>query len=93
MKKIFLLITAVVLFSCEDKPQKAFVPDSSGNINHLTVVMKKKAWQGALGEIVRKEIATIYEGLPLDEPRFTLRYLEPEAFTGFGRHGRNHYVV
>lgn len=89
MKKIFLLITAMVLFSCEDKPQKAFVPDSSGNINHLTVVMKKKAWQGPLGEIVRKEIATIYEGLPLDEPRFTLRYLEPEAFTGFGRHGRN----
>ena len=38
---------------------------------------------------MRTNIATIYEGLPLDEPRFTLRYLSPEAFTGFGRHGRN----
>ena len=36
---------------------------------------------------MRTNIATIYDGLPLDEPRFTLRYLSPEAFTGFGRHG------
>ena len=89
MKNVFLFLIAFVVFSCENKPQQAFVPDSSGNINHLTVVMNKKAWQGALGETVRNQIATVYEGLPLDEPRFSLRYLEPEAFTGFGRHGRN----
>lgn len=89
MKNVFLFLIASVVFSCENKPQQAFVPDSSGNINHLTVVMNKKAWQGALGETVRNQIATVYEGLPLDEPRFSLRYLEPEAFTGFGRHGRN----
>ena len=89
MKNVFLFLIAFVVFSCENKPQQAFVPDSSGNINHLTVVMSKKAWQGALGETVRNQIATVYEGLPLDEPRFSLRYLEPEAFTGFGRHGRN----
>ncbi|MGB1444210.1 MAG: DUF4837 family protein [Flavobacteriaceae bacterium] len=89
MKNVFLFLIAIVLFSCENKPKQAFVPDSSGNINHLTVVMNKKAWQGALGETVRNQIATVYEGLPLDEPRFSLRYLEPEAFTGFGRHGRN----
>ena len=89
MKNVFLFLIAFVVFSCENKLQQAFVPDSSGNINHLTVVMNKKAWQGALGETVRNQIATVYEGLPLDEPRFSLRYLEPEAFTGFGRHGRN----
>lgn len=89
MKNVFLFLIAFVVFSCENKPQQAFVPDSSGNINHLTVVMNKKAWQGALGETVRNQIATVYEGLPLDEPRFSLRYLEPAAFTGFGRHGRN----
>ena len=89
MKNVFLFLIVFVVFSCENKPQQAFVPDSSGNINHLTVVMNKKAWQGALGETVRNQIATVYEGLPLDEPRFSLRYFEPEAFTGFGRHGRN----
>ena len=87
-KRIFFVVIFFVL-ACENKPQQAFVPDSSGNINHVTVVMKEKAWQGTLGEVVRTNIATIYDGLPLDEPRFTLRYLSPEAFTGFGRHGRN----
>ena len=27
---------------------------------------------------MRTNIATIYEGLPLDEPQLTLRYLSPE---------------
>lgn len=89
MKKSCLLLLAVLLIACQNKKQQAFVPDSSGNINHLTVVMKNSEWNGPLGETVRNEIATVYEGLPLDEPRFTLRHLVPKAFTGFGRHGRN----
>ncbi len=88
MKKLLFLFSILLLLSCETKKQKAFVPDSSGNINHLTVVMKKNQWNGALGETVRNEIATVYEGLPLDEPRFSIRHLVPAAFTGFGRHGR-----
>ena len=89
MKKLLFLFSVLLLLSCETKKQKAFIPDSSGNINHLTVVMKKSQWNGALGETVRNEIATVYEGLPLDEPRFSIRHLVPAAFTGFGRHGRN----
>ncbi|MGB1449239.1 MAG: DUF4837 family protein [Flavobacteriaceae bacterium] len=89
MKKLLLLSCIITLFACDDKKPQAFVPDSSGNINHLTVVMKKSAWNGSLGAVVRSEIATIYEGLPLDEPRFTLRHLAPQAFSGFGRNGRN----
>ena len=79
MKKLLFLFSILLLLSCETKKQKAFVPDSSGNINHLTVVMKKNQWNGALGETVRNEIATVYEGLPLDEPRFSIRHLVPAA--------------
>ena len=86
---IFLIVVLVFVSACDSTKQQAFVPDASGNMNHVTVVMKKSAWEGDLGNTVREEIATVYEGLPLDEPSFTLRYLEPTAFTGFGRHGRN----
>ena len=89
MKENIFFLLLIGILSCEDGKQQAYVPDSSGNINNITVVMQKSAWEGNLGKIVRNEIASIYEGLPIDEPRFTLRYLEPEAFTGFGRHGRN----
>lgn len=77
------------MFSCNTRKQQAYIPDSSGNLNHLTVVMSPKNWEGKLGSTVRNEIATVYEGLPLDEPRFSLGYLAPKAFTGFGRQGRN----
>lgn len=87
--KLTTLGLVFFLFACDTGKQQAYIPDSSGNINHLTVVMSTKNWEGKLGSTVRNEIATVYEGLPLDEPRFTLRYLDPKAFTGFGRHGRN----
>ncbi len=88
-KALSFLVVCTILLSCSSKKESAFVPDSSGNINHVTVVLKKSSWEGALGEVIREQIAPIYEGLPLDEPTFTLRYMEPEAFTGFGRHARN----
>ena len=30
-----------------------------------------------------------FEGLPFDEPQFTLKYLPPKVFTGFARNSRN----
>ncbi len=90
MKKIIFFVPLfIAFFSCESRKQQAYVPDSSGNLNNITIVMQKADWEGNLGKLVRDEIATTYEGLPIDEPRFTLRHLEPKAFTGFGRHGRN----
>ena len=91
MKKAYCFLGGLIFWvaSCAPKKEQAYVPDSSGNINHVTVVMPQKSWQGALGDAVKNKIATVYEGLPLDEPRFTLRYMSPKNFTGFARHGRN----
>jgi len=66
--KHFILPIAFFLFSCGSNTDQsqAFVPESSGNLNHITVVMPENDWKGALGEKVRDEMGTIYEGLPLD---------------------------
>lgn len=78
-------------FSCDNGANKksAYVPESSGNINHVTVVMPEKDWKASLGEKVKSELQEIYEGLPLDEPQFSLVYMNPKAFTGFARQNRN----
>ena len=57
--------------------------------NHVTVVMPEKDWKASLGEKVKSELQEIYEGLPLDEPQFSLVYMNPKAFTGFARQNRN----
>ena len=80
-----------ILISCQDKvdPKHAYVPDSSGSLNHVTIVMLENDWNSNLGERVRNNLQQIYEGLPLDEPQYTLNYLNPKAFSGFARQGRN----
>jgi len=91
MKKYSLIFLAVLTLSCNSKSDRsqAFFPTSSGNLNHVTVVMPKADWESSLGKTVRDQMGKIYEGLPLDEAQYSLVYLNPKAFTGFARQSRN----
>ncbi len=90
MKKAVILVIVLCFTACKQpKTQVRYLPDSNANINHLTVVMPKKSWEGRLGKITRDLLETPYEGLPFDEPQFTLKYLPPEVFTGFAKNSRN----
>ena len=91
MKQALILLLVWFSFSCKSEVNKngSYVPASSGNINHVTVVMPQKDWNSTLGDIVRDGLQAIYEGLPLDEPQFSLVYMNPKAFTGFARQNRN----
>ena len=91
MKKSCFLLIILLTFSCNDNPNisDAFVPQSSGKINHVTVVMPEKDWNSLLGEQVRNSMELIFEGLPLDEPQYSLVYMNPKAFSGFARQNRN----
>ena len=62
---------------------------SSGNINHVSVVMKDKDWASKLGESTRNIIGDIYQGLPIDEPNFKFFHTAPKQFSGFSKHSRN----
>ena len=84
-----ILILAFIFTACSSKKEQRYVSVSNGNLNQVTVVMSNEEWSGTLGETVRNEIATIYEGLPMDEPRFSLKQLHPKAFNGFARNSRN----
>jgi len=65
------------------------VPESSGNINALTIVMNQNYWNGTLGKSIKNSLMEPYEGLPFDEPKYDLYHLDPSIFTGFARSGRN----
>jgi hypothetical protein len=81
-----------IIFATACKEQKTklrYLPDSNAKINHLTVVMPEKSWAGVLGNKTRTLLESPYEGLPFDEPQFTLKYLPPKVFSGFARNSRN----
>ena len=75
--------------SCNSNASKAYVPESNGNINSLTIVMDEKYWSGPLGKNVREVFGAPYEGLPFDEPKYDIYYIPPKAFSGFARSSRN----
>ena len=83
---LFLLINiSLIITSCNSSTSKAYVPESNGNINSLTVVMNESHWSGELGEKVRNVFSAPYEGLPFDEPKYDLYYMPPKAFSGCAR--------
>ena len=87
MKK--LIIIFVVVLCCEKRKNTPYLPQSSGNINNVSVVMKHKDWHSRLGESTRNIIGDIYQGLPIDEPNFKFFHTKPKQFSGFLRHSRN----
>ena len=90
LKNNFLIIISYIIFiSCQSDSSKAYVPESNGNINGLTIVMNNSLWQGTLGSKIKESLMEPYEGLPFDEPKYDLYYLQPSIFKGFARSSRN----
>ncbi|GHC44391.1 DUF4837 domain-containing protein [Ulvibacter litoralis] len=76
-----------MLVSCNESGKKdtSYLPKSLGNINTLQVVTPNDLWNGSVGEEIRKYFAAPTDGLPQDEPLFSMNQMPPETYTGFAR--------
>ena len=89
IKNILPLLFSSLIIACQSNSSQAFVPESNGNMNALTIVMSKSSWGKNLGKQVQTSLTEPYEGLPFDEPKYDLYHLDPSIFSGFARSGRN----
>ena len=81
---LFLVFTA-----CEDtSSKKVYKPQSSGNINDLSVVIDNSLWDSSVGEAIRSTVGAPLYGLPQDEPQFSLRQIPSSVFSGFVKNTR-----
>ncbi|MCM8569636.1 DUF4837 family protein [Gramella jeungdoensis] len=90
-RSLSLLAILILLISCKNEkstPNDRILSDSSGNINQLTVVIENDMWEGEVGEAIRNNLAAPVDGLPQEEPLFSLSQIPPETFTGFVRNSR-----
>ena len=92
MKKLtllFLLSLSVILTSCESSGSGVrIIPESSGNINSLSIVVSNEYWEGSVGETIREILGAPVYGLPQEEPLFSMRQLPPQVFTDFATKNR-----
>lgn len=92
MRPLYVVIFSflIVFTSCNQsgKRDKTLVPSSVGNINSLQIITPNDLWNGEVGEAIRNNFAAPTDGLPQDEPLFSINQMTPEVFTGFARTNR-----
>ncbi len=96
MKNIVLgLFALLILVSCNDtkEEKQAILPISNGKINNVSIIIDDNLWAGEIGDSLRKKFASPVDGLPNEEPIFTINQYPIKIFNGFVRKSRNVIVV
>lgn len=92
MRSLYIVLFAlsIALTSCNESGirDKSLLTNSVGNINVLQIVTPNDLWNGVVGEAIRNNFAAPTDGLPQDEPLFSMNQMPPEAFEGFARSNR-----
>jgi hypothetical protein len=96
MKQLILLFFITVsFFSCKENKDdaQALLSESNGKINNVSIIIDDNLWSGEIGDSIRKKFATPVDGLPQEEPLFTLNQYPTKVFEGFVRKSRNIIIV
>ena len=97
MKKLAVLtFVALSFLSCKETSKKetqAILSESNGKINNVSIIIDDNLWNGEIGDSIRKKFAAPVDGLPQEEPLFTLNQYPTKVFEGFVRKSRNIIVV
>ena len=95
MRSVTIAILLFFFFSCANKDEtNEITPGSSfGEINSISIVIDDNLWNGELGDTLRKKWAAPVDGLPQEEPLFTLNQYPTKIFEGMVKKNRNIIVV
>jgi hypothetical protein len=95
MKKILLTVffTSLLFISCSKKKEKPVEITSTGRINGLTIIINDQLWNGEVGDSLRKKFASPVDGLPQEEPLFTINQYPSKAIDANKIYSRNLLIV
>ncbi|MDD3004300.1 DUF4837 family protein [Flavobacterium sp.] len=77
-RHVFLAILSLVLVSCKQQPEMEAKPTSP--INSLAIAINDQLWTGEIGDSLRKKFAAPVDGLPQEEPLFTIQQFPIKLF-------------
>jgi hypothetical protein len=95
MRKSFLLICLLswTLFSCNFNFDFTSSSTTNSKLNSLTVIINDQLWNGEIGDSLRKKFAAPIEGLPQEEPLFTIDQFPTKVLNGFESSSRNIMII
>ena len=74
----FLIICCLILNSCNQKEE--LIKQPSCAINSLAIAVNDQLWSGEIGDSLRKKFAAPVDGLPQEEPLFTIQQFPIRLF-------------
>ncbi len=82
-KALFFGFSFLLLFvSCKEENEKKLSNASTGRINSLSIIITDQLWNGEIGDSLRKKFAAPVDGLPQEEPLFTINQYPIKALDG-----------
>ncbi len=93
MKKLWTALFILSIFACQKKQDEFASQKSVGNTNSVSVFIDDNLWIGEIGDSIRKKFAAPVDGLPQEEPLFTLNQYTPQAFDGRLLKSRNVILI
>nr|WP_294935136.1 DUF4837 family protein [uncultured Flavobacterium sp.] len=91
----FGLLLLLALASCtkNERQEDLVLPNSTGKINTISLIIDDVLWNGDVGDALRKKLAAPVDGLQDEEPLFTINQYSPKIFNNDVKLGRNIVVV
>lgn len=75
-----LFVFAMLLFLYACKNEEEAVPETVVQINSLAIAINDQLWSGEIGDSLRKKFAAPVDGLPQEEPLFTIQQFPIRLF-------------
>ncbi len=81
MRFLVLFFISVLFFSCSNNNKegfsKEFMQSARGEVDEIILVMDSTQWEGLIGSVIRQTFREPVQGLPQDEPMFTINKVSP----------------
>jgi hypothetical protein len=91
--KNFILVSLVAICFSSCSERKSNDPNSTGRASEIILVSTEGKWTGPVGDSIRKTLTSSMEGLPADEPQFTLIFIPQKNFSKLLQSHRNVLIV
>lgn len=88
---IFFSLMFFIAISCQDKEVADLKPKSE--INSLAIAINDNLWSGEIGDSLRKKFAAPVDGLPQEEPLFTIQQIPVRLFDAYKNSNTNIILI
>jgi hypothetical protein len=95
LKLAILFFSIGLMISCDGDDQKgkkrstSMLPPAQGNSSEIYVIMDSTLWLGDIGQMIKSVLAAPMDGLPQDEPIFSIKYVNPLRLNRVMRMNKN----